>query len=106
MKDKITIAIDAMGGENSPFKCLKGLEIFSKSNDDVNFKIFGDESTISNLIKSNKLEIKNYELINCTENVEDEDNANIILRSRKNSSIYKGLLFVKENPNSGIIGLD
>ena len=28
-KRQITIAVDAMGGENSPFKCLKGIEIFS-----------------------------------------------------------------------------
>ena len=32
-KRLMTIAIDAMGGDNSPLKCLKGLEIFSKSND-------------------------------------------------------------------------
>ena len=25
---QITIAIDAMGGENSPYKVLKGVEIF------------------------------------------------------------------------------
>ena len=26
---QITIAVDAMGGEYIPFKCLKGIEIFS-----------------------------------------------------------------------------
>ena len=31
MSDRqITIAIDAMGGDNSPYKSLKGAEIFSK----------------------------------------------------------------------------
>ena len=30
MKDKITIAIDAMGGENSPEKNIHGLSIFLK----------------------------------------------------------------------------
>ena len=25
---KITIAIDAMGGDDAPYKCLKGIEIF------------------------------------------------------------------------------
>ena len=33
---QITIAVDAMGGENSPFKCLKGIEIFSSKKLDVN----------------------------------------------------------------------
>ena len=40
---QITIAVDAMGGENSPFKCLKGIEIFSSKKSEVSFKIYGDE---------------------------------------------------------------
>ena len=35
--------------------------------------------------------LNNYQIINTTENVKDDDNANIILRSRKNSSIFKAL---------------
>ena len=33
---QITIAVDAMGGENSPFKILKGSEIFLMYNKNVN----------------------------------------------------------------------
>ena len=32
MKDKITIAIDAMSGENSPSKNIHGLSLFLKAN--------------------------------------------------------------------------
>ena len=32
MKDKITIAIDAMGGENSPDKNIHGLSLFLQKN--------------------------------------------------------------------------
>ena len=32
MKDKITIAIDAMGGENSPDKNIHGLSLFLQNN--------------------------------------------------------------------------
>lgn len=100
---QITIAVDAMGGENSPFKCLKGIEIFSSANPDIKFKIFGDKLLINHSITVNNLKINNYQIVNCTENVSDEDNANTILRSRKNSSIYQGLLFVKENPECGFV---
>ena len=34
---QLTIAIDAMGGENSPFKTLKGSEIFSTNHKNVNY---------------------------------------------------------------------
>ena len=32
MKEKITIAIDAMGGENSPYKNIEGLHYFLNKN--------------------------------------------------------------------------
>ena len=51
---QITIAVDAMGGENSPFKCLKGLEIFSIKKTDVNYKIYGDKLLISKSIINEK----------------------------------------------------
>ena len=102
-KRHITIAVDAMGGENSPFKCLKGIEISSSKNPEINFRIYGDKDLIFNSIKENNFKINNYKIINCTENVLDDDNASTILRSRKNSSIYQGLLFVKENSESGFV---
>ncbi len=100
---QITIAIDAMGGEESPYKNLKGAEIFSLKNPTIALKLFGNEKIINSTIKNRKLLLNNYEIIDCIENVTDNDNANTILRSRKNSSIYKGLSYVKENPKSGFV---
>ena len=39
MKDKITIAIDAMGGENSPDKNIQGLSYFLKKNKTVPLEV-------------------------------------------------------------------
>ena len=100
---QITIAIDAMGGEGSPYKCLKGAEIFSIKKPNVNFKIFGEKKIIENIFLQKKINLINYEIINCDENVSDEDNANTILRSRKESSIFKGLKYVKENKDTGFV---
>ena len=100
---QITIAIDAMGGEDSPFKNLKGAEIFSKNHKDVMLKFFGDENLIKKIIKVHKIKLSNFKIVNCLENVTDDDNASTILRSRKNSSIYKGLNFVSQNSNSGFV---
>ncbi len=100
---QITIAIDAMGGEGSPFKTLKGAEFFSKKHPNILLKIFGNEESILETINKNKITLKNYSLIDCDENVSDNDNANTILRYRKHSSIYKGLSFVKNNNNSGFV---
>ena len=100
---QISIAVDAMGGENSPYKVLKGSEIFSKNYPDVNIIYFGNTEIIKNLIKDYKIKITNYDIVNTMENVNDDDNANTILRNRKQSSIYKALEFVKLNPNTGFV---
>ena len=100
---QITIAIDAMGGENSPYKVLKGSEIFHKNNAEVHLKFFGKEESIESIIKNKNIVLNSYDIVNTKDNVKDEDNANTILRSRKESSIYKGLEYVKNNADSGFI---
>ena len=49
------------------------------------------------------MDIFNYEIIDTKDIISDEDNVNTILRSKKNSSIYKGLQFAKNNENSGFV---
>ena len=44
MQKKISIAIDAMGGDNSPDKIIEGVKLFLKKNefkDDYTLNIFG-----------------------------------------------------------------
>ena len=51
MKKKITIAIDAMGGDNSPDKTIHGLKLFLDLNykeDDFIINLFGDKDKIDN----------------------------------------------------------
>ena len=49
MNKKITIAIDAMGGENAPRKNIEGLNIFlkkNKSKKDFLINLYGDEKNL------------------------------------------------------------
>ncbi|PPR46405.1 MAG: Phosphate acyltransferase [Alphaproteobacteria bacterium MarineAlpha5_Bin9] len=101
--NNITIAIDAMGGENSPFKTLKGSEIFLNNKNNVYLYIFGDENIIRETISKNNIQLSNYSVINTDENINDEDPISIIIRSKKNSSIRKGLEFIKQKPFSGFV---
>ena len=100
---QISIAIDAMGGDNSPYKTLKGSEIFNSQYPNVNLIFFGDKERIEKKLIDSNISLLNYKIINCDQNVSDTDNANTILRSRKESSIYKGLSFVKANKDSGFV---
>jgi len=100
---QVEIAIDAMGGENSPYKVLKGVEIFLEKEKNTKIIFFGDEAIINQNINKYNLNIFNYEIFNTQDIISDEDNVSTILRSKKNSSIYKGLEFAKKNQKSGFV---
>ena len=63
MNNPIKIAVDAMGGENSPSKIIKGIEIHSTISKDVFYNIFGDKNIIEPQINSSK-DYKNTILYN------------------------------------------
>ena len=49
MINPIRIAVDAMGGENSPEKIIKGIEIHSSNSKNTFYNIFGDTKSIKPL---------------------------------------------------------
>ena len=100
---QVIIAIDAMGGENSPYKVLKGAELFLRNEKKTKVVFFGIEKLITDIIKKKNLNIINYEVVNAEDSISDDDNVNTILRSKKNSSIFKGLEYSKNNSNSGFV---
>ena len=81
---QVIIAIDAMGGENSPYKVLKGAEIFLEKEKNTKIIFFGDEVQINENINKYNLKIFNYEVLNTQDVIFDEDSVNTILRSKKN----------------------
>ena len=60
MNNQIIIAVDAMGGDNSPNKVIEGVSIHSKTSNKVHYKIFGDTNLIIPLM--NRREITIYKL--------------------------------------------
>ena len=100
---KITIAIDAMGGDNAPYKNLKGVELFIKENKNINFLILGDKLLIEKTITDHKLKLTNFDIINTLDNIRGADTVNNILRKRKDSSMHTGLELIKNKNNSGFV---
>ena len=63
MNNPIIIAIDAMGGDNSPKKVIEGIHLHSKTSENIKYKIFGNQNLIKPLIKKYNLLDEKYELI-------------------------------------------
>ncbi len=104
MSDRqINIAVDAMGGDNSPLKILEGSKFFLDYHSNVNLFLFGNKELIESILSKKKMNLTNIEIINTTDDVKDNDTPNTILRNRKDSSIYKGLEYVKNKHCSGFV---
>ena len=50
MSKLTTIAVDAMGGDNSPHKIINGINHHFKTNNNIFYKIFGDREVIKKIL--------------------------------------------------------
>ena len=91
MNKKITIAIDAMGGENSPSKTIEGVKIFLKNNKnkDYNLKLFGDEKQIKDKLIEYKIPQSSISIIHTDSVVSDEETPLTAVKNSKNTSMWK-----------------
>ena len=100
MLKKITIAVDAMGGDNSPEKVINGISLHSKNNKNVFYKIFGNLIKIKPFITKSFAD-KSYEIIDTKDEVKSTDSPLSAARS-KNSSMWLSINSVK-NKESNIV---
>ena len=101
MTKKITFAVDAMGGEDSPKKIVEGIKLFNKNNKDVYFKIFGNKNTIEKHI-NNFIDKNSFEIINTENQVVDTDSALGGAKKGKDTSMWLAIESVK-NKESDIV---
>ena len=102
MKKKITIAVDAMGGDNSPLKIIDGIEYHSQNSKNIVYKIFGDKNQIEPIISKKKIVKDTYEIIHTEEKIMGEDSAFTAAKRGKNTSMWLAVESVK-NRNSDIV---
>ena len=91
----IKIAVDAMGGDNSPDKIIKGLIHHHKNNPDVFYKIFGNKDRIAPLI-NDKINKINYEVFNTLNKVSSEDSPLEAAKRGKDTSMWLAIESVKK----------
>ena len=94
MEKSIKIAIDLMGGENSPDKNLEGVNLFLKRNintKDCFFYFYGDENKIIEKIDKFKLLKNNYKIFDTKIVVSDDLSALSTIKKGKNSSMWNSI---------------
>ena len=98
----IKIAVDAMGGDNSPKKIIDGINHHYKSNANTFYKIFGDKEKIKNYI-NDQLPPSSFEIIHTKDIVKGTDSPLEGAKRGKNTSMWLAIQSVKEKKSDIVI---
>ncbi len=96
MERKIKIAVDAMGGDNSPKKVIDGILENYKENKNIVYNIFGDKEKIKNLLPKNYNE-QVFNIFNTRNKILDTDSPLSAAKKGKDTSMWLTIQSVKNN---------
>ena len=94
MNNKITIAIDAMGGDNAPNKNIQGLNLFftkNRKSSNFFFNIYGDETLIKNELNKYSIPEKYIKIFHSSSVVSDEETPLTAIKNSKDSSMWNSI---------------
>jgi len=94
MEKKITIAIDAMGGDNSPDKTVQGIGVFIKKNsknNDFFLNIYGDKKKINDKLNKFNISSKFLKIIHTESVVSDNQTPLTAIKNSKNTSMWNSI---------------
>ena len=103
MSNKIIIAIDAMGGDDSPHKIIKGISIHSKTTDNVYYKIFGNKTLIDPLVEKFNIPSEVFQIIHTEKVVKGEDTALSAAKRGKQTSLWLSIESLKHDEAHAIV---
>ena len=102
MTKLIKIAVDAMGGDNSPRKIIDGIIHNHKKNKENFFKIFGDKDEILKYL-SNNINESFYEIVHTNEVVKSTDSPLEAAKRGKKTSMWLSIESVKNKETDIVI---
>ena len=102
MTKLIKIAVDAMGGENSPKKVIDGIIHNHKKSKENFFKIFGDKDEISKHM-GNKINESFYEIVHTKDVVKNTDSPLEAAKRGKKTSMWLSIESVRKKETDIVI---
>lgn len=95
MQRTITVAVDAMGGDNAPKEIVKGAVLAIQDKEDINVILVGREEVILNELGGYDYDKKRIIIVNAEENISNNEAPVMAIRRKKNSSVVVALNLVK-----------
>ena len=104
-EDKKIISIDAMGGDKGPNAVMGGINQFLYQNgeEDVFFRLFGDEKKLRKLLSKYPRVARNCEIIHAPNVIKGTDKVMDVLRHAQDTSMYMAIKDVREGNSAAVI---
>jgi len=102
MGEKITLAIDAMGGDHAPFEVVKGC-VQALENKDLSLKLYGPLEAVNAELAKYDYDKARIEVIDAPEIIAMDETPTTAIRSKKNSSMVMGMNAVKRGEADAIV---
>jgi glycerol-3-phosphate acyltransferase PlsX len=103
-KNKIRIAFDVMGSDFAPQSELKAaLGIQKRFSDTIELILVGNESTIKDGLKELGGDSNSFEILHAPDVITMNDDPTEVIKTKKESSIYKGIEFHKNAKSDAFV---
>lgn len=103
MGDRLTIALDAMGGDRAPEIVLRGADIARERYPDVRFLIFGDEAAITPLLAALPRLRDRSEVRHTSDRITSDTKPSAALRTGRTSSMWLAVEAVRDGLAGSVV---
>lgn len=93
--EKITIALDVMGGDNAPVETVKG-GVMAANETGAKVILVGQEEVIKAELEKYEYNAENIEIVNASEVVGTDESPTMAIKKKKDSSLLVGMKLVKD----------
>ncbi len=99
---RLTIAVDAMGGDNAPSSIIDGIALCAELNPEVRFAVFGQQEVITPMIEERHLEMI-CDIHHTPDIIKSGEKPSIAVRKGMNSSMYKAITMVRNKGADAVV---
>lgn len=103
MTKKITVALDAMGGDRAPEIVIEGANLARERHTGIHYLLFGKESQIKPLVDKHKELSKITEIIHTDDVITAEEKPSSALRTGRKSSMWLAIESVRDELAGGVV---
>lgn len=96
MSEWIRVAVDAMGGDNAPAEIVKGAVDAVKESEKIKVYLVGQREAVQAELSKYSVPQERIEMVEASEVIETAEPPVAAIRSKKDSSIVKGMKLVKD----------